>query len=550
MKFKGVLTLNNIDKTWVPFYKTLASELLNYRHRRGQLIRMIEMIYERGGIKLPTLEKNNELIDIDPFTIFALFNKASMRDVNKIKILNELALYFDIKTQVPTSFYSIPTVNNMSATFYAFDGKRNADDIDNLWALFESALKYAQKQNDDKRINFIEKFNMVIVQPEIGNSKLTSGLYWIAPETFANYDSLTKSYIFETNQIPAQFINKELEPKGKLSGENYLAIIDMLKAFLSSGETAVDNFIDFSHEVWVYSKEKPIVPDPPPKSPPYTKDDLLNDVFMTESNYDRLVRLVKRKKNVILQGPPGVGKTYVAKRLAYSMMGIKDASRVKLIQFHQSYAYEDFIMGYRPTNEGFELSTGAFYDFCKVAEQDLDNDYFFIIDEINRGNLSKIFGELFMLIENDKRGLEVELLYTNKSFSVPENLYIIGMMNTADRSLAILDYALRRRFAFYDMKPAFENEKFKDYQESLNSAEFDALIQCIEALNNDIVQDDMLGESFVIGHSYFSNFENVTTTELSDIIEFEILPLLNEYWFDDPSKVDMWAEKLRNAIEL
>lgn len=237
------------------FYKTLASELLKYRHRRGELIRMIEMIYERAGIKLPTLEKNNELIDIDPFTIFALFNKASMRDVNKIKILNELALYFDIKTQVPTSFYSIPTVNNMSATFYAFDGKRNADDIDNLWALFESALKYAQEQTEDNKINFIEKFNLVIVQPEIGNSKLTSGLYWIAPETFANYDSLTKSYIFENDKIPAEFINKNLEPKGKLSGENYLAIIDMLKAFLSSGETSVDNFIDFSHEVWVHSKE-------------------------------------------------------------------------------------------------------------------------------------------------------------------------------------------------------------------------------------------------------------------------------------------------------
>ena len=223
-----------------------------------------------------------------------------------------------------------------------------------------------------------------------------------------------------------------------------------------------------------------------------------------------------------------MGKTFAAKRLAYSMMGVKDKNRVKMIQFHQSYSYEDFIMGFRPTENGFDLRNGTFYNFCKQAEEDSENDYFFIIDEINRGNLSKIFGELFMLIENDKRGSELELLYADENFSVPPNLYIIGMMNTADRSLAILDYALRRRFAFFDMTEAFDNAGFKLYQDSLSSDQFDSLIQCVQNLNIDIVNDDSLGAGFIIGHSYFSNLSYVTELILSNIVEFEIIPLINE----------------------
>ncbi|RNM19555.1 AAA family ATPase [Staphylococcus pasteuri] len=283
--------------------------------------------------------------------------------------------------------------------------------------------------------------------------------------------------------------------------------------------------------------------------PIYEATDFLSEVYMDKEEYYKLVQLMEMKKNVILQGPPGVGKTFAAKRLAYSMMGVKDKNRVKMIQFHQSYSYEDFIMGFRPTENGFELRNGTFYNFCKQAEEDSENDYFFIIDEINRGNLSKIFGELFMLIENDKRGSELELLYADENFSVPPNLYIIGMMNTADRSLAILDYALRRRFAFFDMTEAFDNAGFKLYQDSLSSDQFDSLIQCVQNLNIDIVNDDSLVAGFIIGHSYFSNLSYVTELILSNIVEFEIIPLINEYWFDEPSKVDLWSEKLRDSIK-
>lgn len=285
--------------------------------------------------------------------------------------------------------------------------------------------------------------------------------------------------------------------------------------------------------------------------PPYTAENFLNDVYISEEDYTTLVELLTDKKNVILQGAPGVGKTFAARRLAYSIMGVQDSERVMMVQFHQSYSYEDFIMGYRPTeNGGFVLKKGPFYNFCKKAENDSDNDYFFIIDEINRGNLSKIFGELFMLVEKDKRSkVKLQLLYSDEKFSVPENLYIIGMMNTADRSLAMLDYALRRRFAFYEMKPGFETDRFIEYRMNLNNSKFDKLINAIESLNNAIASDDSLGEGFKIGHSYFCNLKNVNDNRLSNIVEYELIPMLKEYWFDEPTKVKDWSNILRSVIK-
>lgn len=277
---------------------------------------------------------------------------------------------------------------------------------------------------------------------------------------------------------------------------------------------------------------------------PYNKEKFLEEVFLDGEEYDKICSLIKRKKNIILQGAPGVGKTYMAKRLAYSIMGIQDKTRLLNIQFHQSYSYEDFIEGWRPNENGFSLEKGVFYNFCKTAENDPDNDYFCIIDEINRGNLSKIFGELLMLIENDKRGEKMTLAYSRTSFSVPKNLYIIGMMNTADRSLALIDYALRRRFSFYNVQPAFENENFIIYQKKLKNGKFDKVIDLIKNLNKDITNDSSLGDGFQIGHSYFCNLENVDDITISSITNYEIIPLIEEYWFDNISKFKEWKNKL------
>jgi len=290
-------------------------------------------------------------------------------------------------------------------------------------------------------------------------------------------------------------------------------------------------------------EEKEIVYDP------YTADDFLSEVFMDAERYNTLVNLLKNKKNIILQGAPGVGKTFAAKRLAFSMMGQKDTSRVMMVQFHQSYSYEDFVMGFRPSKDGFELTHGPFYQFCKTAQDDDERDYFFIIDEINRGNVSKIFGELMVLIEKEKRGEELRLLYSNELFAVPKNVYIIGMMNTADRSLAIIDYALRRRFAFFELEPAFDSEGFKAAMQQANNPKLNALVEQIKALNDFISKDESLGSGFRIGHSYLCTDGEITDEWLETVIKYELLPLLREYWFDEPSKIEQWTKRLCGVLD-
>lgn len=300
-------------------------------------------------------------------------------------------------------------------------------------------------------------------------------------------------------------------------------------SFFSLTETEYELLLDIIRESNVAPVEKHVET--------YTKDKFLSEVFIDENSYDSLVALLNLKKNVILQGAPGVGKTFTAKRLAYSMLGFKDKEQVEMVQFHQNFSYEDFIMGYKPTEDGgFVLKPGIFYSFCKKAKSNPGKKYFFIIDEINRGNLSKIFGELLMLIENGYRGKNIKLAYTGDDFTVPENVYIIGMMNTADRSLAMIDYALRRRFSFFEMEPGFSTNGFRQYQSGLHNETFDKVIEAIENLNKVIANDDALGAGFCIGHSYFCNQESVSKEWLENVVNYDIAPMLKEYWFDDPQK--------------
>lgn len=716
---------------WVEFYKELSGKLLQYKNNREELVEKVRKIYEISGINLPTLEKDNQIVDIDPFTFFGLFNK-KLTDANRLSILKAISSLFAVKAPVPTAFDSIPVLNPQNATFYYFIPDRGENDIQDLWELFDAALAYAANPSSETIAQVSKYFDLCINKKGNGNSKITMGLYWIAPNSLLNLDQRNTWYIYESGKIPEELVKTLPEIEAKIPSDKYFDIVEKLRAYLQSDASQLKDFKELSFEAWRYSEqvnqeqaaakkveaqrenkgaaiadegvetvhywiyapgdgamywdefysagimgigwddignlsayntksemrqamqekidpsrsfkndahatwqfvnemkpgdiifakkgmhqvigrgvvgsdyefdpqrdhyknirqvkwthkgewqhpgqavmktltditaytdyveklnslfeseieddiEEPVEID----LKPYDADMFLEEVYMDKNKYDTLVALVEKKKNVILQGAPGVGKTFAAKRLAYSIMGVKDPSRVMMVQFHQSYSYEDFIMGFRPTQEGgFELKHGAFYDFCKSAEVDSeDTPYFFIIDEINRGNLSKIFGELFMLIESDKRGIELKLLYADEKFSVPKNVYIIGMMNTADRSLAMMDYALRRRFAFFDMDPGFNTKGFRQYQEGLQSEKFNKLIDRVESLNADIASDDSLGEGFCIGHSYFCELKETSDQTLSGIVEFELAPLLKEYWFDEPAKAKAWIEDLRSAIK-
>ena len=355
---------------------------------------------------------------------------------------------------------------------------------------------------------------------------------------------VTSDYIYDSSRDTYKHIRKvDWQNNGEWEhpGQAVMKTLTNISAYPDYVQKLLDLFAEDTPEE--VSEQKEI------KYPPYSKDDFLNEVYMDEDTYNTLTELLEAKYNVILQGAPGVGKTFAAKRLAYSIMGQKDTSRVAMVQFHQSYSYEDFIQGYRPSKEGFELENGAFYKFCKEAEEDNERPYFFIIDEINRGNLSKILGELMMLIEKDKRGEKIKLLYSNEWFTVPQNVRIIGMMNTADRSLALMDYALRRRFAFFDFAPAFSSEGFKNYLAEKNSPKLESLITVVESLNNTISSDESLGDGFRIGHSYFCTDDEITDEWLKSVVEYEVIPLIKEYWFDEPTKVRDWSATLRSAIK-
>ncbi|MBQ2972123.1 MAG: EVE domain-containing protein [Ruminococcus sp.] len=318
-----------------------------------------------------------------------------------------------------------------------------------------------------------------------------------------------------------------VSPQGslfKLTNEEFECIMDLIRE---------ENPIAKQNEYELYDKEK-----------------FLSEVYMTEERYHTLVHLLDNKMNVILQGAPGVGKTFTAKRLAYSIMGEKDDSRIELVQFHQNYSYEDFIMGYKPAGEGFELKNGIFYRFCQKAASYPNKKFFFIIDEINRGNISKILGELMMLIEKDYRGTTATLAYNGLPFSVPDNLYIIGMMNTADRSLAMIDYALRRRFSFFDVVAGFNSKGFKKYQQAFESDTFNDLIDRIVELNKEIASDTSLGSGFCIGHSYFCGQKECTDEWLREVVEYDIIPMLTEYWFDDKATLQRWENNLRGVFNV
>ena len=369
----------------------------------------------------------------------------------------------------------------------------------------------------------------------LDNEIKLGGIGWRAK----SYEIGTIAHIdFKTNELPDD-----------------LRMNEILEAVLD----AYDGIIDAPERQPEGPMPGPTVREASPPAEPYQMDDALSELFLEQSSLERFLEIWEDKKNLILQGAPGVGKSFVAKRLAYLLLKEKDAGRIKSVQFHQSYSYEDFVQGYRPDGKGgFKVRDGIFHQFCDKAALSPNRRHVFIIDEINRGNLAKILGELMLLIENDKRGPNwaTSLTYSEPDeplFFVPENLYVLGMMNTADRSLSMVDYALRRRFSFESLEPMFESANFKKclINRGVPESVINLIITRMGGLN-DVIGDDRanLGPGYRIGHSFFvprAHFE-FTPGWYRRVIETEILPLLNEYWFDDPGKVDNWRKQLLQDV--
>ncbi len=528
-----------VEFTWVAFYKELAQKLLPFRHNIHPLLDFIyslkddkgksqtSYIHDSEGKKVPT---------IDPFSVVAIFNRNSKWD-NRRKMCAEFKKFLSIESEVPSDFSGIPTVNPMRSFFFDWN---DWPTVDLLWDLFERVVT---GQSFAKELDNILQLGWYF-------GMLTMGLYWIDADSFIALDSRNREYLKQFG------INADKVKTAK----DYFALLNQVRQAMQDGTIPYSSIPEFSRDAFeLRGSESPKEQEKPqtidvdvPEHKPYSEKDFLKEVYIDDHQLRTLKSLLLRKKNLILQGAPGVGKTFAAQRLAYAIMGEKDDVRVSVIQFHQNYSYEDFVMGYKPNNEGgFSLVNGIFYEFCQQARAHCDIPYFLIIDEINRGNMSKIFGELLQLIEADYRDQPIQLAYNKQPFSVPNNLFIIGMMNTADRSLAMIDYALRRRFCFYKMLPAFRSVGFRKYQVNLHNALLDKVIEHIEQLNEVICADASLGEGFAIGHSYFCGLEPSAdlNKKIEEIVRFDIVPMLEEYWFDDQKTLKEQTDRLLEALK-
>ena len=693
--------MNEATFIWSEIYEEFATKLLEYKNNRKNLISKLQNVYEEIDMKLPKMESNGEILDIDPFTIFGLFNKG-ITDDNRKRILGEIAKQFNLKNKVPFSFEGIPLVNNLRSTFFNFAEERGENDINNLWEVFESAIRYADNPTQGNKLKIESTYNNVIKQKGI-QWNITMGLYWIRPNTYINLDSKNREFIIKQKILPQQFIKEVNQFKNVPNGEQYIQLCDLLLEKIKDGQYGYRDFKELSFIA-------------------YERNMSVDTVTQHNTQNTDIA------KNTILYGPPGTGKTYNTVMYAVAIIENKKLEEIKkenytevidrynkykedgLIEFttfHQSYGYEEFIEGIKPvihsdeedeTDIQYEVVPGLFKKFCDIAgkpilrkekcdiginesptiwkislegsgenstrtecmrnnhirigydeygreitnlskgdagrnilnyfindmsigdivmscydcntvdaigvvtgeyewhdeyaqykrlrkvnwivkgikeniikinngsrlsnptvyklRMDLSDvmeiiekyskntieveekkkNHVFIIDEINRGNISKIFGELITLIEPTKRigqteGQKVRLPYSQKLFGVPNNVYLIGTMNTADRSIATIDTALRRRFNFKEMLP---DEEVLDgiYVEDVSIK--DIFIK----MNKRITV--LFDREHTLGHAYFLPLKGAPTIEtLANIFENSIIPLLQEYFYEDYEKIRM-----------
>ena len=539
---------------WGEFYQAVATALLSHKDDRSSLINAIHKIVPGLQDQFSDGTKGPHR-DICPFTTMGLFNK-NMTNEHRKEIAVKLAEFLDVKESVPDSFEGIPILSSLRSWFFAYEKDRKLEDIDILWKCFEAVIKYADSPDEETHELFMKAYDKAIPVRMV-KWNLTMGFYWIRPWNYLPLDVKSREYIRKT-------LGLEIKEK-MINASNYLALIERLENSFQEDDYPVHSFPELSlaayggEEISEASAEdiEEEEASEEQRGAPYSIDNILDaGCFMKREDIAKILQRFRDKKNLILQGPPGTGKTWLAKRLAFALLGRSDEGKVRAVQFHPNLSYEDFVRGWRPSGEGkLSLVDGPFLKAIDAAQGDSDSDYVVVIEEINRGNPAQIFGEMLTLLEPDKRDKSnaLELSYPRHDGELvwlPENLYVIGTMNLADRSLAIVDFALRRRFAFIDLEPQI-GEKWRNWVHEHNGIDMAILRQIenrINDLNEKLAQDSSLGPQYKIGHSYITPSQ--TTSILNpiewfrQIVETEICPLLREYWFDDVEKVKKAKDKL------
>ncbi len=568
---------------WVDFYMEFADKLLAYKDDRSALLRKALPAIDATGAKYALTDQFKDgtkgpLQDICPFTLMSTFNRG-MKDENRTLIARALGKVLGVDHEAPTEYDAIPIVRNTASWFFKFERIRESGDIDALWEIFKAALALADTDTTAKRRAFIKAYDRA-QQVNGVRINLSLGLYWIRPHFFVSLDSNNRSYIENYFDF---YIEDESEPDldpswpnlRTLGGDQYLQLRDHVVKELGKPESPVSTIPELSQAAYdeMHPDDEDDWDDEDDEGEDwddedeYDLDSIMDDgCFLSRETLDQALERLQSKKNLILQGPPGTGKTWLAKRLAYALIGRRDETRklVRSFQFHVNMSYEDFVRGYRP-NSGdggdakLELVDGPFLKLMDTAGKNPNKKYLVVIEEINRGNPAQIFGELLTLLEADKRNESeaMALAYPrddDEQVHIPENIYIIGTMNLADRSLALVDFALRRRFAFIDLEPML-GEAWRNWM-STNCELDDGILDKIEgrftAMNNEIAKDSSLGKNFRIGHSVVTPSKGsgtvVNAQWFASIVDTEIRPLLAEYWFDSPDKVDKQVNDLKRDI--
>ena len=559
---------------WTRFYQAIADELIKYKNNRLALIGLLKSISSKidalGFLSSDTFPDGSRgfIKDIDPFTFMGIFNR-QIKESTRKDIAAELANFFGVTESIPESFEGVPVLNNVRSWFFPWNKELPDDHIDKLWEMFESALQLADGEDE----NLIEEFSN---QFDIATSlygvswNLSFGFYWIRPWNFLNLDGPNRSYIEDKLRLK---IGKS-GPKKICNSKEYLLLTNTLKQRFEESDFSAHSFPELSFNAWnnnlssssddetkeIKTPVENIDIEPIKLIKPYSIENILEEgSFLSKESLTSILSSFREKKNLILQGPPGTGKTWLARRLGKALIG-EDVQEPQLrsVQFHPNLSYEDFVRGWRPGSDGkLNLHEGIFMQMVNEALEKPSAPHILVIEEINRGNPAQIFGELLTLLESSKRSPKdaMQLCYPDQNGKhlpvyIPANFYVIGTMNIADRSLALVDMAFRRRFAFINLEPTF-NKSWREFVVNklhMEAEVADHIQDRMNKLNNQISTDNRLGKDFKVGHSYVTPNESLKGKNSRDwfskIVKSEIKPLLEEYWFESNDLSTKEAEKL------